>query len=91
MQTENLNVVGIYTVHDKAAERYGPLFEAVNDAVALRNFSLSMDKVPDFILPDYQLIRVGSMDKVDGQVYILEKFEDVASNVVVDEVVKHGK
>lgn len=53
----------LYTIYDRIAEDYGPIFEAVNNSVALRQFNNIMQKTeyPD----DYKLIHVGEIDFAD--------------------------
>lgn len=50
----------LYTIYDKTAERSGPLFQAVNDGVAIRNTVLILK---DTLFPeDYVLYRIGIYD-----------------------------
>lgn len=51
---------GIYTIYDSQADQYGPLFEAKNDAVALRKCRNEFKNVPG--LSDYSLFKVGTFD-----------------------------
>lgn len=49
----------LYVVHDRLAEEVGPIFEARNDAVALRNFRKLMESNrPE----EYKLLRLGVFD-----------------------------
>jgi hypothetical protein len=50
----------IYTIYDELAKEYGPLFEAKNDFVALRNFRNM--KIPG---PAFKLFKLGSVDRED--------------------------
>ncbi len=64
-QIENKVYVGLYTVYDKLAVEAGPIYEAKNDAVAVRAYKnlLGQNKVTN---PDeYQLVKVGVMNKTD--------------------------
>lgn len=45
----------LYTIYDKVAEEHGPLFEAVNDAIAHRSYSDLISKLPANIMSDYEL------------------------------------
>jgi hypothetical protein len=54
-------IYGLYTVYDKVAEEAGPVFQAKNDGVALRNFQgilQSQHLNPD----DYKLIYLADYD-----------------------------
>lgn len=64
MKTNN-----VYVIYDKVAEEAGPLFEAVNDGVAVRQMCQSMRNVenPD----DYSLFHVGEITRETGQVCLL--------------------
>lgn len=48
---------GVYSVEDTISEEYGPLFEAVNDRVAIRQFQNLLKKVQ--YPSDFNLHRVG--------------------------------
>lgn len=54
--------VNVYAILDDAVEETGPLFEAPNDRVALRNFKLLLEKVHEFQHGDYHLFKVGTYD-----------------------------
>lgn len=69
--------VQLYTVMDRCAGRYGPIFEAVNDAVAVRQFRGSMAAIPEYTRDDYSLIRLGSYDHISGVVVI----DDVSAEI----------
>lgn len=56
----------IYTVYDKVAEEYGPLFEAKNDAVALRQFKQLIATVVVENRDDYVLYSCGTFDHDAG-------------------------
>lgn len=48
-----MDKINVYSIRDTVAERFGPLFEALNDAVAVRNFKAVISKTMyegDFIL-----------------------------------------
>lgn len=53
----------LYVIYDRTAEEAGPLFEAPNDGVALRNYRNVMDKVPGYQRADYRLYKLGSLDE----------------------------
>ena len=50
--------VCLYSIRDDLAGQWGPVFEAVNDSVALREYARIMSKVDQ--KSDYRLIRLGS-------------------------------
>lgn len=54
-------IENLYVIYDKVAERYGPIFEAVNDKVAVRKFcQVSKQWSPD-VIGDYVLYVIGSV------------------------------
>lgn len=53
----------LYTVYDTLAEKYGPIFEAVNNAVALRQFINLKNGLPEVSRRDYQLMLVGFIER----------------------------
>nr|QJB19313.1 MAG: nonstructural protein [Microvirus sp.] len=54
----------IYTIKDKVAEEFGPLFSAKNDLVAIR---MSRQIVTKQSAPDMLLYRVGTWNNNNGQ------------------------
>lgn len=56
----------LYSVFDTMAKKFGPVFEAVNDEVAARQYSLMLDKVDKRFKKDYVLYRIGNFDFVSG-------------------------
>ncbi len=55
------NVRKLYVIQDRVAEQYGPVFDAVNDAVALRQFRVALEKSP--FLSDFLLLCIGQIDE----------------------------
>lgn len=51
---------GIYTIYDEAADEYGPVFTAKNDAVAQRQFNQLMKTVE--YPAEFELYKVGDFD-----------------------------
>lgn len=51
---------GLYVVYDKVACESGPVFEAKNDAVAIRHFGLCMAKCSD--TTEFKLLKVAEID-----------------------------
>lgn len=67
----------IYTVFDKVAEEYGPLFEARNNGVALRQFRQLIDTVVVGNRDDYVLYSCGTFDH-DAGTLVFSNLEAVA-------------
>lgn len=49
----------LYTVYDSVAEEAGPIFQAVNDAVAMRNYNNMLASTPHINPAEYKLLCVG--------------------------------
>lgn len=54
--------VNIYTIYDKVACEAGPIFQAKNDAVALRCFISLMKDTPNVVPSDYDVYCLGEFD-----------------------------
>lgn len=52
----------MYTVFDRVAEEAGPVFEAVNDGVAIRQFRNLLKDVPSYQHGDFRIYRIGTFD-----------------------------
>ena len=52
----------MYAILDLAVDETGPLFEAPNHKVAIRNFKLLLEKIPAYQHGDYHLFQVGTYD-----------------------------
>ena len=52
----------LYSIYDKVAEDYGPVYEAVNDAVAVRAYVRLMQQQGAVNMGDYDLVCVGEID-----------------------------
>lgn len=66
----------IYTIYDRIAEEAGPLFQAVNDGVAIRrtvSFMLDLDVNST----DYKLLKIGYFENIDLQGEILPVPEEI--------------
>lgn len=61
-----MSTVNIYVIYDKLAEEAGPLFIAVNDEVAKRQYEQTMQHVTT--KADYLLYRIGFYDNVNMEV-----------------------
>nr|QJB21705.1 MAG: nonstructural protein [Microvirus sp.] len=78
----------LYSIRDRAASQFGPVFQAVNDAVAARAMVRLMEKIPSYDRDAFQLVRLGSFDDETGNIlvtgcdvvdYSMPRFEDVHS------------
>lgn len=56
---ENTQKRGLYVIYDRLAEKSGPVFEAVNDAVAARAARQMLQNVVDS--DDYELMYIGNI------------------------------
>ena len=57
----------IYTLYDKVAEEYGPIFEQKNDNVAIRCIEQQFGANKHMLASDFILYRVGGITRLDGQ------------------------
>ncbi len=57
-------VTRLYTIYDVLAEESGPVFQAVNDEVAYRQFQTQLQTIPNIREDDFKLICVGEYDNV---------------------------
>lgn len=62
---------GVYVIYDKVAEESGPMFEAVNDGIALRQACNVLKPLPNTLVEDYQLVKIGEYDTKDMQIYVM--------------------
>jgi len=62
---------GVYVIYDKVAEDSGPMFEAVNNGVALRQACNVLKPLPPILIDDYQLVKIGEYDTREMQIYII--------------------
>lgn len=79
-----------YSVYDKVAESFGPLFQANNDRVAQRNFSNLMisqfnQNPKTFVPSDFELYMVGGFDNETGVMSVVEKHLIATGSVPVEE------
>lgn len=51
----------LYVIEDKVAEQFGPVFEALNDGVALRQFRIALEK--SSFVSDFSLICIGYVNE----------------------------
>lgn len=62
----DINNVGLYSVYDTLAERYGPVYQAVNDAVATRMYYDVMRSIQVEWRTEYELYCLGKYDLYNG-------------------------
>lgn len=62
---------GVYVIYDKVAEESGPMFEAVNNGVALRQACNVLKPLPPSLIYDYQLVKIGEYDTKEMQIYVI--------------------
>lgn len=56
----------LYSIYDMAAEKYAPIFEAINNQVAIRQFKNVMERVPNNSKNDFVLYLLGSFNYDTG-------------------------
>lgn len=59
-------VINVYCIYDKVAEEAGPLFQAVNDKIAMRQFKQL--GIPESLQKDYSLHRIATYDSKSMEV-----------------------
>ena len=70
----------MYVVFDKVAEESGPIFEAKNDAIALRKFNTMLQSEKVYDQGDYDLFYMGTVDHEKNIVYgIIDPKKVIAS------------
>lgn len=55
-----MSVMSLYVIYDCVAEESGPVYEAKNDAIALRNYGNFLKKMEH--KEDFRLFKVGEID-----------------------------
>lgn len=67
--------MNLYVIYDRVAEQSGPIFEAINDGIAFRQYEQVMRQatIPD----DYMLLRVGSIDHDINKVDTIYPAEEI--------------
>ena len=74
----------LYSIYDSVAEEFGPIFEAVNEAVALRAKKGLLKQVDPSMLAEFDLFCVGEYEIVEGEVKVTGYEEMIAVNEVVN-------
>lgn len=60
-------IMNLYSVNDIVAGEFGPLWQAKNDQIAIRQYHTILKDVKDF-REDYQLMRMGTYDTEHGTI-----------------------
>ena len=58
----------VYSVFDKVACVYGPLFQAVNNGIAVRNVVHMLENVKPYDRPSFVLFKMGSFNDETGAI-----------------------
>lgn len=67
------NEMYLFSVRDKLAEEFAPLFEAKNDQIALRVVRTMFKKFEDsFQISDFELCCLGHYNHMDGKITAYE-------------------
>lgn len=86
------SVQHVYTVYDKVANLFGPLFEAVNDGVAIRQFRQILKTIDPNSQGDFILRCIGQFDHAEnGQFKICEEREIVIPDIKPDSSVAENQ
>ena len=73
---------GCYVLYDVVAEEAGPIFDAKNDAMAVR---LSLPALADApFVRDIRLLKVAEIDASTGQVNIVYPIKDIHYSTMLD-------
>lgn len=68
----------VFSILDRVAAEYGPVFTAKNEEVAMRQFKYLMTTEAKDNMGDFSLIKVGHFDNESG------KLESIGTNEEVD-------
>lgn len=60
----------LYVIYDKTAEEAGPIFQAVNNGVALRQVVNVLKPLPASLRDEYKLVKVGEFDTLTMKVCV---------------------
>lgn len=71
-------LIRLYSIFDRVARVYADPFVSINDATAVRSFTLAQSS-PDNMLfaspADFQLWYIGSMDNTSGDILCFDDYE----------------
>ena len=72
----------LYVVFDRVAEQSGPIFSAINDGVALRQYRHIIESVDAGTQDEYRLLCLGVYDPNKALVIGLDVAKDITPEVV---------
>jgi len=78
-------IVRLYSIKDRVAAEFGPVFLAKNDAVALRQFENTKEQNRGMREEDFQLAYLASMDTETGVIHDTQSSEFVVPSVDMEE------
>lgn len=58
----------LYSIFDRIAEEFGPVFEAKNDSVAIRNWRNTLERAEGVREDEYRLYWIGTIDHSTGKI-----------------------
>jgi len=76
--------MNLYTIRDKVAEDCGPVFQAKNNGVAVRNFEQMFEKNA-VSASDFVLLLLGTFDQDSGRITAYDDLEVVVDGTVIQE------
>ena len=68
---------GVYSIIDRAAEEFGPIYQSSNDAVARRRFDMLLSDLNVAFPDDFKLFKLGEFDNSTGILTGFDKPEEV--------------
>lgn len=80
-------IYGVYVIYDLSTEKYSLPFYSATDDSAIRSFTISMIGVPDLIIRDSSLKKIGSYDDVSLRSFPLDKDD---SNKIAETIYDGG-
>lgn len=69
--------MNLYSIYDRVAKMYGPIFEARNDGTAARSVRALYAKIEPHDRDAYVLRRLGGYDQETGYIFTPEEAADV--------------
>lgn len=68
MSEEKVLRQNLYSIYDEACKEFGPLFQAVNDQVAIRQHKMMLLKVQPEFRNEFKLYFMGWIDATSGKI-----------------------
>lgn len=78
-------VLGLYVITDKIAGESGPVFEAVNDGVAARQYQSFFLQYPECNPSDFCMLKLGFVDHCNHVLEAFSEAKDVTASVAIPE------